>query len=119
MKRFIAALMLLSLFGLPATLRGDEYDGHPYRYSRPLTYYDRQPFRPHLNYDGYPPRRNLVGSRVALVPRRDDHFDYFDLTPTRLEQRPEHRIRPPYYPSAYLLYRDQPHYGAFNHSGFP
>jgi hypothetical protein len=109
----------MAFAGLCGETLADEYDGHPYRYSRPLTYYDRQPFRPNLSYDGYPPRRALPGRRDSLVPRRDDHFDNFDLSPTRLERRPYHRITPPYYPSAYLLYRDQPHYGAYNHSGYP
>jgi hypothetical protein len=134
MNRSIALLATSFLLGAGGLLRADDYegvphrytsprthyDGHPYQYSRPLTYYNRHPFRPNLNYDGYPPRRQLPRAYASnLVPRRDDHFDYFDHTSTRLESRPYHRIRPPYYPSAYLLYRDQLHYGAFNHAGYP
>jgi hypothetical protein len=119
MRLAVPLLGIAAFVWSAALVHADEYDGHPYRYSRPLTYYDRQPFTPNLNYDGYPPRRTPRVYQYSLVPRRDDHFDYFDLDRTRLEQRPYHRIRPPYYPSAYLYYRDQPHYGAFNHSGYP
>jgi hypothetical protein len=117
--RAILVLAIAATFGQSGLVLGDEYDGHPYRYSRPLTYYNRQPFRPYLDYDGYPPRRATAVNRTALVPRRDDHFDHFEHDRTRLEQRPQHLIRPPYYPSAYLYYREQPHLGAYNHAGYP